>query len=199
MPSINAQTLGGYWLDCCMFFIAHMACGLVVADFTGLPSVHLQLQSPEPVSMIPTQSPDERRTYVFTEDYRHDVYDTTIGSIIGAMVAIYSYVRGLPQTQIPLPSHAPQYAHTNSFSIEEIFPTLDIAGCGYSIPFENWWRDTRRRVWGTELAGPGARECPTFWWPIRGSGCGGFAVFEGKQNSEVPVIKMIVTSLDASF
>ncbi|RPB24521.1 acid phosphatase/Vanadium-dependent haloperoxidase [Terfezia boudieri ATCC MYA-4762] len=27
-----------------------------------------------------------------TEDYRHDVYDVTTGSIIGAMVAIYSYI-----------------------------------------------------------------------------------------------------------
>lgn len=36
-----------------------------------------------------------------TEDYRHDVYDVTIGSLIGAFVAIYSYRRYFPPLKSP--------------------------------------------------------------------------------------------------
>lgn len=44
-----------------------------------------------------------------TEDYRHDVYDVTTGSIIGAIVAIYTYRRYFPplvspNADIPYPS-----------------------------------------------------------------------------------------------
>ena len=53
------------------------------------------------------------------EDYRHDVYDVTIGSILGFLVAYFSYSRyypGLksPQCDAPFPSHA-EYASKNGY------------------------------------------------------------------------------------
>jgi len=108
-----------------------------MAYFTGLPWGHLQLQSQEPVGVIPIRSPDEHHTYIFTEDYRHDVYDVTTGSIIGAMVAIYSYVCGLSHTQLHYHLCPTQYIHADSFLSEEIFSILDITECRYSIHFEN--------------------------------------------------------------
>ncbi|KAF8429646.1 PAP2 domain-containing protein [Tirmania nivea] len=59
-----------------------------------------------------------------TEDYRHDVYDVTTGSIIGGMVAFYSYRRYFP----PLTSPDADIAYTSRIhgeTPEEGFEALD--------------------------------------------------------------------------
>ena len=53
------------------------------------------------------------------EDYRHDVYDVTTGSILGMLVAYFSYRRyyptlNSPYCDIPFPSRA-EWASKNGF------------------------------------------------------------------------------------
>ena len=53
------------------------------------------------------------------EDYRHDVYDVTVGSVLGFLVAYFSYSRyypGLksPNCDTPFPSRA-EYATKNGY------------------------------------------------------------------------------------
>jgi diacylglycerol diphosphate phosphatase/phosphatidate phosphatase len=39
-----------------------------------------------------------------TEDYRHDIYDVTVGSLVGVLIAYYSYVRDFPPLRLTIPS-----------------------------------------------------------------------------------------------
>ena len=53
------------------------------------------------------------------EDYRHDVYDVTVGSLIGILVAHFSYTRYFPRLQssrcdMPYPSRAELVTNTKS-------------------------------------------------------------------------------------
>lgn len=41
-----------------------------------------------------------------TEDYRHDVYDVTVGSLIGLIISLWSYRRFFPPLKSPK-SHEP--------------------------------------------------------------------------------------------
>ena len=82
------------------------------------------------MSEIPIRSPGERHTYISTEDYRHDVYDVTTGSIIGAMVAIYSYVRGLPRTQLYYYSHSHNIFTLTVLYQRRYFPPLTSPNAG---------------------------------------------------------------------
>jgi len=40
-----------------------------------------------------------------TEDYRHDMYDVTAGSIIGVIIAMFSYTRYFPSIFSPIADH----------------------------------------------------------------------------------------------
>jgi len=53
------------------------------------------------------------------EDYRHDVYDVTVGSILGLLIACFSYSRYYPglkssQCDVPFPSRE-EWASKNSY------------------------------------------------------------------------------------
>ena len=58
------------------------------------------------------------------EDYRHDVYDVTVGSALGMLIAYFSYSTYYaslksPRCDIPYPSRAEQAASTTKLKDEE--------------------------------------------------------------------------------
>ena len=58
------------------------------------------------------------------EDYRHDVYDVTVGSVLGFTVACFSYSRYYPslsssKCDTPYPSHAEEVAASMKMKDEE--------------------------------------------------------------------------------
>ena len=58
------------------------------------------------------------------EDYRHDVYDVTVGSVLGMLIAYFSYKRYYPglkssKCDTPYPSRAEQVAGSSKLKDEE--------------------------------------------------------------------------------
>lgn len=58
------------------------------------------------------------------EDYRHDVYDVTVGSVLGMLIAYFSYKRYYPNLKsskcdTPYPSRAEQVSGSSKVKDEE--------------------------------------------------------------------------------
>lgn len=97
------------------------------------------------------------------EDYRHDVYDVTVGSLLGFIVAYFSYRRYYPGLRssycdIPYPSRW-DYASTSSYGkLKDEESRVDNSGDSVSdnrrsdtedLPLEDASRERARLMGGT--------------------------------------------------